>query len=227
MLAIGLIIIVIVGLEVVLYFRSGRLNFWDPFLLSVTFVIIVSNYTLSFNILIFEQEPQVFHVYPVWAVLLAWINLRKSDFSSDSPFKPSHIYAGLLWGLLAGLLSTVLLYGYYLQQDAPNISGNPLAITFMVLEIAQMAVAEEIICRKLLIGYLQRGRWSMAVSIIIQGVVFGFFHILKYPNYIPGIVFATLFGWLAGWLAVKQRNLWGVSVMHTVTNLTQVATKGS
>jgi membrane protease YdiL (CAAX protease family) len=209
------------GLEIILYLRSGRFSIWDPALFSLSCLILGTNYSININFL-FQQGGQSIPLYIVWIIIFIWLYVRKSGLLNETINWMNNVFEGLLWGMLFGVLAIIVFNPYHSQPIIDKSLVNPFFWVSLTFGVVQKAVSEEIIFRLLLLNYLRKGGWNETVIIFIQGFLFGLIHIEKYQIFMPGLAFTFIFGWFAGWLATKQKNVWGVSITHVVINLISI-----
>ncbi|MBS5939599.1 CPBP family intramembrane metalloprotease [Clostridium sartagoforme] len=93
---------------------------------------------------------------------------------------------------------------------APLLEGS-LIITFITVGIVA-PIAEEFLFRGVVFNTLQK-RFSSAWTIVIQGVLFGVFHL----NLVQGS-YATILGIVYGYVTYKTKSLWPAIIMHIVNN---------
>ena len=119
--------------------------------------------------------------------------------------------------LILGLLMSVMPQSWIdaLEQNNAAITNSSPAAMFVATVIAA-PLLEEIMCRSLMLGSLREGMpkwWAIVVSSIIFGVLHG--------NPI-GIIYATLFGILLGWLTTRFNSVVPSILCHMAFNLTSL-----
>jgi membrane protease YdiL (CAAX protease family) len=212
------LIVISIGLLIAQYIKSRRFDFIDSILFFFSILMFVTRYVFSFDFKFLEDSFTV-QLYFFWLIIIIWLFIRKSEIKNDYEFKISNLAVGLLWGSVFGLCSVLISYPYYFQPNSVDTSAKPLLVLVSAISILQLSVAEEFVFRLLLMNWLKKGGWNIEISIFLQGIIFAFFHIETYKGFIGGLIFILFFGWFTGWLANRQKNIWGTSIMHIIINL--------
>ena len=88
---------------------------------------------------------------------------------------------------------------------------GPFLVAFITVGIIA-PIAEEFLFRGVVFNTLKK-RFSPVWTIVIQGVLFGVFHL----NLVQGS-YATLLGMVFGYVTYKTKSLWPAIIMHIVNN---------
>ena len=129
----------------------------------------------------------------------------------------SFLLGALCWFFNSAVLTLVSSAGVLENQFnnidnilAPLLEG-PIVIAFITVGIIA-PIAEEFLFRGVVFNTLQK-RFSPAWTIVIQGVLFGLFHL----NLVQGS-YATILGIVYGYVTYKTKSLWPAIIMHIVNN---------
>lgn len=129
----------------------------------------------------------------------------------------SFLLGALCWFFNSAVLTLVSSAGVLENQFnntdnilAPLLEG-PIVIAFITVGIIA-PIAEEFLFRGVVFNTLQK-RFSPAWTIVIQGVLFGVFHL----NLVQGS-YATILGIVYGYVTYKTKSLWPAIIMHIVNN---------
>ncbi len=160
---------------------------------------------------------------------LLWAKVRGHDLvRTFSLRRPSS--RGVLGGflLLAGGLPLAWLLSwlqsFFIEVPVELLEGlsaflttdDPLRMLWLLLLVAVTpAICEEFLFR----GYLLSGfrsRWSVPVSIILSGVVFGVFHLS--PETAFRFLPTAWLGILLAWVVVETRSIWTGVLLHFLNN---------
>lgn len=120
---------------------------------------------------------------------------------------------GLIFGLLLGFAFLKANVTQYLESVTDYITFALIAGSI------QNSIAEEIISRGLLFGYLRKYGLSAFVATTIQGIVFAALHISRYSDNWGLLSIIFLFGIVAGYITLKSNNLIPACILHIVVNL--------
>lgn len=127
------------------------------------------------------------------------------------------LLGALCWFFNSAVLTLVssagLLEDQFSKTDnilAPLLEGSFL-IAFITVGIIA-PIAEEFLFRGVVFNTLKK-RFSPAWTIVIQGVLFGIFHL----NLVQGS-YATLLGIVFGYVTYKTKSLWPAIIIHIVNN---------
>jgi len=125
----------------------------------------------------------------------------------------------LLFGFLIGLVVALLGLIFFDPLVLIGTIDKNAYLLELTIYVIQKSAAEEFVFRLMLIDYLKKFKISNVILIIIQGVLFGLFHYLRYKDYILGVFFVVFVGLLMGVLRIKQRNIFGAIASHSTINL--------
>lgn len=127
------------------------------------------------------------------------------------------LLGALCWFFNSAVLTLVssagLLEDQFSKTDnilAPLLEGSFL-IAFITVGIIA-PIAEEFLFRGVVFNTLKK-RFSLAWTIVIQGILFGMFHL----NLVQGS-YATLLGIVFGYVTYKTKSLWPAIIIHIVNN---------
>lgn len=159
-------------------------------------------------------------------IFILIFKIRKKNYKEELQFnktKNNNLIIGIVlgfsgWLVNSGILSIILennlFKGQFQRMNdmlSPVMEGN---IFILILTVGIIApFTEEFIFRGVIYKTLNK-RISVKWSIIIQGILFGVFHM----NFIQGI-YATFLGILFGYLTYKSKSIWPAIIMHITNNL--------
>lgn len=159
-------------------------------------------------------------------VFILIFKIRKKDYKLELQFnktKRNNVVIAMLlgfsgWLINSGILSILQEINLFKDQFqtmdnmlSPVMEGNLFIIILTVGIIAPFT--EEFIFRGVIYNTLRKNI-SIKWSIIIQGILFGVFHM----NLIQG-VYATFLGILFGYLTYKSKSIWPAVIMHITNNI--------
>jgi membrane protease YdiL (CAAX protease family) len=149
-----------------------------------------------------------------WVTILYWLYIRKHDVSFLFRYKPTNLVTGCLLGVALGV-STVMLVD--VPSRLPEASKWIPGVIFYSI---QKSLAEEIVFRCLLVNYLKKNISSDLFVNLIQGLAFGILHRSELYMQSPILLLLPLgFGLLAGFVAQKQKSIYGSMLAHTLFNV--------
>ncbi|MBB6623681.1 CPBP family intramembrane glutamic endopeptidase [Clostridium gasigenes] len=151
--------------------------------------------------------------------------LRKKKLSEELRFKKtkaSNYGVALLLGVSVylfniGFISLLSKAGLFkgsfdaLEKNMSFMVESNIFLTILVVGIVA-PFAEELLFRGIIYKTLSKSM-SIPTVIIIQGVLFGIYHM----NIVQGL-YATLLGILFGYVTYKTKSLWPAIIMHMVNN---------
>ncbi|MBB6716693.1 CPBP family intramembrane glutamic endopeptidase [Clostridium gasigenes] len=151
--------------------------------------------------------------------------LRKKKLSEELRFKKTKVSnygVALLLGVSVylfniGFISLLSKAGLFkgsfdaLEKNMSFIGDSNIFLTILVVGIVA-PFAEELLFRGIIYKTLSKSM-SIPTVIIIQGVLFGIYHM----NIVQGL-YATLLGILFGYVTYKTKSLWPAIIMHMVNN---------
>lgn len=153
-------------------------------------------------------------------ISIIWINI----FPKDNVFKYLHLNLNVLFiGVLTGVLLALAGYGFYKFTKKTNkfsatveLFENMLAPTFKNLKVL------DIISLSLISGFCEeiffRGLILPVFGIVIASVTFGLLHLPGRKFWIYA-AWATLSGFILGWLFILSNSLWSPIIAHVVNNV--------
>lgn len=159
-------------------------------------------------------------------IFILIFKIRKKNYKEELQFnktKNNNLVIGMVlgfsgWLLNSGILSILEENNFFKEQFqtmndmlAPVMEGNLFILILTVGIIAPFT--EEFIFRGVIYKTLNK-RISVKWSIILQGILFGVFHM----NFIQG-AYATVLGILFGYLTYKSKSIWPAIIMHITNNL--------
>lgn len=159
-------------------------------------------------------------------IFILIFKIRKRDYKSELQFnktkKNNLIIAMVLgfsgWLINSGILNILQEVNLFKEQFqtmndmlSPVMEGNLFIIILTVGIVAPFT--EEFIFRGVIYKTLNK-RISIKWSIIIQGILFGAFHM----NLIQG-TYAAFLGILFGYLTYKSKSIWPAIIMHITNNI--------
>lgn len=168
-----------------------------------------------------DNIPISLSISCAWIIILFWWFVRSKKLGEYLHINKSIIFQSIFWGLLLGTISFAMalgIPGYPFTIDWTNNNGWYFALVTIINTIASSA-SEEFIFRLLFSNHLKQLTSSPFLVVVFQGLVFGLIHLSRYDAYVSGLLFATCFGWFSGWLFHRQKSIWGVSLVHAITNL--------
>ena len=159
-------------------------------------------------------------------IFILTFKIRKKNYKEELQFnktkKNNIIIAVVLgfsgWLINSGILSILQEINLFKEQFqtmdnmlSPVMQGNIFIILLTVGIVAPFT--EEFIFRGVIYKTLNK-RISIKWSIIIQGILFGVFHM----NLIQG-TYAAFLGILFGYLTYKSKSIWPAIIMHITNNI--------
>jgi len=161
-------------------------------------------------------------------VLLLWCPLLIVKFVEHRPMASLGLQFSsplqvILWGLVAFVLSTLLLMGeigyrIYFRGEDPLLA-TPIVSNWL-LEILQqflwIGFPEEIVNRGYLLTRLKES-WGSTPALLISAVLFGVGHLAL--GDLPKAIQAGLTGLLYGWAFLKTESVYTSSLAHILQNL--------
>lgn len=114
--------------------------------------------------------------------------------------------------VLANYLFPSVMDNYAELMEASGLGSN--ALITIVYAIILGPVLEELCCRGLCFGYLEKSGIKPIFMILISGILFGAMHL----NLVQGI-YAALLGFMLGFLRYKYRSVLITIVMHILFNI--------
>lgn len=177
------------------------------------FMLFAKHSEIAFNLDI-NKQPYALGLSLALLLMLFFSRFKQNELISVWNNKPAYLFYGLLFGVGMGLLSLIN------EKIEPGILGeiNRTHWISSMLWTIQVSFTEELAFRWLLINYLKKFELADVIIVLIQGVIFGAAHLGRYHTPLP-IIYVTLFGVLAGWMVIRQKNIAGSSIAHIVTNL--------
>ena len=150
-----------------------------------------------------------------WIVLIPLVLIKRNEYISPWNHRRVGLILGLILGVVLGLVGLLVPGAQTTTGNLRNTDWVP-GILFGAI---QASIAEEFVFRWLLVNYLKKFELADSMVILIQGLIFGAAHWARYWDQYPLLILVTVFGLLAGWLAIKQKNIACSSIAHAVFNL--------
>ena len=153
-------------------------------------------------------------------ISIAWINI----FPNDNVFKYLHLNLKILVvGILAGILLALAGYGFYKYTKKTNkFSATVELFEKMLAPTFKNLKALDIISLSLISGFCEeiffRGLILPVFGIVIASIAFGLLH-LPGKRFWVYAAWATLSGFLLGWLFILSNSLWLPIIAHVVNNI--------
>lgn len=155
------------------------------------------------------------------SVLISWKLLKvidlKATIKKGNTFVISNRYSiaagffgALACTMFANILTEMVGAPDELEDQFENIMHNAAGIIYICI-IGPLA--EELILREGIIGFMQRNGRDARLSIGVSAVLFGLIHINP-----AQVVFATILGVVLGALYWKTRNIWLCGIVHILNN---------
>lgn len=136
--------------------------------------------------------------------------------------------------VLLGLLLPVLVYGFYLLFIPGSFSVESfqsihrmLKTLFWLIFINALAAAivEEMLCRGLLMGYLEQ-KTNSVIAITTTAIFFGLIHLLNGPisitSFLMLLISGTFVGIMFGLATYTFNTIWASITLHFLWNLAQI-----
>ena len=137
---------------------------------------------------------------------------------------------GLLGGLLlglgawAGVFEALLAFGAAdrlagldrFVELKDRLKTVPLPLVILCLAVVP-AACEEFAFRGFVLTGL-KAKFGPARAVLVSGLIFGGFHVLKDLGLWERLVGSTLLGWLLGWVRVRTGSLWPGVLLHAANN---------
>lgn len=167
----------------------------------------------------------------LWLVGIAWALRRRGWCWGDLGLAPPRGSVGWVWQVplvwIVVLALTTAIGSRLLGPGEGNVEpsagaalnlGSVAVIGLLVAVVAVGPLAEEIIFRRILLGWLE-ARVGVVVAVVAQAVVFGALHVIP-----QAILLTGLLGLAAGILARRHRSLWPALALHSLNNLVATTT---
>lgn len=168
---------------------------------------------INLNTLISFGDTIQFKIALAWVPILWWLYLRRQDTAFLFRYKFSNLIIGCIAGVVFGII-VVLLVGD--SSISTKVYEWFLKLNF---DMFQKAVAEELVFRCLFLNFLSK-RISKDIYVnIVQGCVFGAFHIGMYWQFPYLLILPICFGILTGAMVLKQKSIYGSIFAHILSNL--------
>lgn len=162
--------------------------------------------------LAFDQNHQIgFNI--AWLPILYWMYLRKKDVSFLFEYKPANLVTGFFIGLVLGTGVVMVV------NDHSSSFDSTKWIPGLIFEMIQKTIAEEIVFRCLLINYLKKYNLNNLLINLVQGLVFGVFHIGAYWQSPVLLLIPIGLGLITGFIVMKQKSIYGSMLAHLLNNL--------
>ena len=217
---------------------AGFIGFW--FLLTqiiafiVTLVITLSNFgsdPKAIEELVLRKSPEITMISNFLSLICfaLFYKIRKIKFTERCLInhQPIGVYIRALALGFVGQYAIQLVLSLFmmlipqswiesLEQNNEAITGSSEVMVFILTVIAA-PLLEEIMCRSLVLGSFRKAmpKW---VAIVLSSLIFGALH----ANPI-GIIYATAFGILLGWLTTKFESVVPAILCHMAFNLTSLS----
>jgi membrane protease YdiL (CAAX protease family) len=209
----SIILILLILIWLILYFilrwRWNRILAADFPLFLLCNLLLVTGITAHET---FGENRQI-GLNMAWLPILYWLYLRKKDVIFLFEYKPVNLVAGFLIGLVLGTGVAVFVTGPLNSIDSSKwIPG-------LVFDLIQKSIAEEIVFRCLLINYLKKYNLNNLLINLVQGLIFGVFHIGTYWQSPVLLLIPISLGLLTGFIVMKQKSIYGSILAHVLNNL--------
>ncbi len=154
-----------------------------------------------------------------WLPALYWLYIRNHDVAFLFSFKPLNIITGCLIGAILGV-GAVGIAAFFIH---PSTSiGTSQWIPGLIFDSIQRSILEEIVFRCLLLNYLGKYISNNFFLNLLQGFIFGIFHLYGVYLQSPILLLMPLgIGLLSGFMVLKQKSIYGSLLAHTLYNLIQ------
>ena len=121
------------------------------------------------------------------------------------------LISNILWGAAIGLF-----LGFVVTLVEPKSDPFELNILIRFLSYSiWVSVREEFYFRGFLLNNFEKIGVNPVITVLIQGFIFSLGHVYDLPI---GILTSTLFGFLAGYITVKHKNIFGSIIGHIIIN---------
>jgi membrane protease YdiL (CAAX protease family) len=185
----------------------------------VIIAIVIETLLTVLSLLLWENSGLSCLICSAGKIIVAfWLiykysNLIKIKFKIDKVFLYSFLI-GIFYFLVEYLIKSFFLTGY----------SFPRLDTYSVISAILIApVAEEIIYRGWIMGYLIDKRTNTFVTIFISSLIFGLIHILNGGFFNTTLLFKSfIFGCVLGTVYLKTKNLLHPILIHFTFNLLTV-----
>lgn len=169
--------------------------------------------TISLNVSLGEYRQISINI--VWILILYWLHLRKPDVNFMFRGRLINLITGFIIGIVSGGAVILILSLARIPNQGESLKWIPGSIFYSM----QIAIAEEFVFRCLFMNYLKKHINNETLVNLLQGLIFGMFHIGKYWQY-PFLLFLPIgSGLLYGLAVLKQKSIYGSMVAHILHNL--------
>ena len=195
-------------------------------------IVCVSAYLFLWSVLGFfhvnVSTEVMTHVIHVISIIMFIVILKKTSFTvADIGLRikdPKRTFIpdiAIALGVVALMIGAKLVILQFVPDAFP--AGRPFWVWRINVMYMLISVFQEFLARGVMQENLRRiftGKHSDAVSIVVSALIFGVLHIAHGLMY---MIAATLFLGLLGVLYNKQRNIWGLAIIHYVLGASGVA----
>jgi len=174
--------------------------------------ILISS-TISLNIPLGEYRQISINI--VWIPILYWLHLRKPDINFMFRGRLINLITGFIIGIVSGGTVVLILSLARISNQGETLTWIPGSIFYSI----QMSITEEFVFRCLFMNYLRKHINNESLVNLLQGLIFGIFHIGKYWQH-PVLLFLPIgSGLLYGLAVLKQKSIYGSMIAHILHNL--------
>ena len=195
---------------------------------SLLFVMVFSSAFLLLSALMDEYFLWPWHLLIPLMIAAMAAQCWKAEARLSLGWHSGHAGAQLWLAAFAiAIIATIALVGW-VELFQPNLEtframvprGNMLVLISAALGFALLnATMEELIWRGAIQSWLA-GHTNIRLAIAVQGVSFGALHWAGFPSGWSGVVLATLYGVMLGWLRHATGGLAAPIVAHILADLT-------
>ncbi|MBP5222688.1 MAG: CPBP family intramembrane metalloprotease [Lachnospiraceae bacterium] len=149
-----------------------------------------------------------------------WVDKRKVRTFG---FVRKRFFGEYILGLVIGFIMFSAAVAICLLAGAIRLDvkpGSPVILILYFLAFMVQGMAEEVLCRGLLMVSLSR-RYSIPVSMIINSIAFATLHLFNGGIAVLPLINLVLFGMVASVYFIKRGSIWGIAAVHGIWNFVQ------
>ena len=216
---------IMIGLSLYTGFNDKKIF---PTILFFSLVHITRPINYWFTELIHMNFPGTFYLFPILIftgliLLIKPIRKNISWWTRDKIDRTTvFIIAGL--SLISGI--ALFIWGFYIADDLTNFTKNlpDVAAIWIIINGLGFAllnsIAEEYLARGMLCNGLEKILNNKFAVILIQALIFGFFHKNGFPGGLTGIVMVIFWSIVLGIIRYRTKGLLGVITGHFFADFT-------
>lgn len=182
--------------------------------------------TETLNAFALSDPMQIASLFSFAALIISsfclgkWVDKRKV---ASHGFRRKGMLREYGIGLLVGFVMFSAAVGICVLTGSVKLTlqiGSPVMLLLFLLGFMVQGMAEEVICRGLLMVSMSR-RYSIPVAIMTNSLAFAALHLGNSGVSVLALINLVLFGVVASVYFIKRGDIWGVAAIHTIWNFVQ------